>query len=325
MILLLLAVDATILSDSSSVDLTGSVALNFDGALIGDYDEESNPDGTLTRPGLFGGSGNQPISTSLSFSLGFDDQSMPEGQVVFSIQKEVLSVTAIEANLPDTSVNLGLELLFETFRSIAPDSLFPGGIALPLDIGAVDLTNLAIRLAEPVDYPLLLPPRADFLVFTGGLPLIYEGVIDLQGTPTPISFPFTFTVDGQVASDGSELSMSASTAVDEAFPPEAPFGFSDLPLPLPTILPAGETANCLLSQDLIEVGSILDVGFMLVASVSSAPGGDADGDGDIDFDDLIRVLAEWGACPVPGSCSADFDQNGQVEFADLLMVLTGWQ
>ena len=176
-----------------------------------------------------------------------------------------------------------------------------------------------------MDYPLLLPPGADFLLFTGGLPLLYEGVVDLQGTPTPISFPFMFTVDGQVASDGSELSMSASTSVNETFPPKVPFGFSDLPLPLPTILPAGETANCLLSQDLIEVGSILDVEFILVASASSAPAGDADGDGDIDFDDLIRVLAEWGACPVPGSCSADFDQNGQVEFADLLMVLTGWQ
>ena len=55
MILLLLAVDAAIVSESSSIDLIGSVGLAFEGALIGNFDEEANPQGTLTRPGLFGG------------------------------------------------------------------------------------------------------------------------------------------------------------------------------------------------------------------------------------------------------------------------------
>ena len=155
MLLLLLAVDATIVSESSSIDLSGSVGLAFEGALIGNYDEEANPQGTLTRPGLFGGSGNQPISTSLSFAIGFDDQSLPEGQILFVLKGETLQLSSIEAALPSASVNLGLELLFETFRSIAPDSLFFGGIPLPLEIGAVDLTNRAVRLANPVDFMLL--------------------------------------------------------------------------------------------------------------------------------------------------------------------------
>ena len=51
MLSLLLAVDATIVSESSSIDLIGSVGLAFEGALIGNYDEEANPQGTLTRPG----------------------------------------------------------------------------------------------------------------------------------------------------------------------------------------------------------------------------------------------------------------------------------
>ena len=54
---LLLAVDATIVSESSSIDLIGSVGLAFEGALIGNFDEEANPQGTLTRPGLFGDQG----------------------------------------------------------------------------------------------------------------------------------------------------------------------------------------------------------------------------------------------------------------------------
>ena len=110
-------------------------------------------------------------------------------------------------------------MLFETFRSIAPDSLFIGGIPLPLEIGAVDLTNRAVRMANPVDFILLPAPSGEVFAFSGPLPLLYEGVIDLQGTPTPISFPFTLEVDGQISSDGAELSMSASTSVNESFPP----------------------------------------------------------------------------------------------------------
>ena len=325
MLSLLLAVDATIVSESSSIDLIGSVGLAFEGALIGNYDEEANPQGTLTRPGLFGGSGNQPISTSLSFAVGFDDQSLPEGQVVFALEGETLVLSSIEAALPNASVNLGLELLFETFRSIAPDSLFFGGIPLPLEIGAVDLTSRAVRMANPVSFILLPAPGGEVFAFSGPLPLLYEGVIDLQGTPTPISFPFTLEVDGQISSDGAELSMSASTSVNESFPPETPVGFADIPLPLPTILPPGETANCLLSQDLMQIDSTLDVGFVLVASAPSGPEGDADGDGDVDFEDLVRVLAEWGECLAPGACSADFNADGEVGFEDLLVVLTGWQ
>ena len=325
MLLLLLAVDATIVSESSSIDLSGSVGLAFQGALIGNYDEEANPQGTLTRPGLFGGSGNQPISTSLSFAVGFNDQSLPEGQIVFALEDETLELSSIEAALPSAPVNLGLELLFETFRSIAPESLFIGGIPLPLEIGAVDLTNRAVRLANPTNFMVLPGPSGDIFAFSGPLPLLYEGEIDLQGTPTPISFPFTLEVDGQISSDGSELSVSASTSVNESFPPKTPVGFADIPLPLPTILPPGQTANCLLSQDLVQIDSTLDIGFVLVASAPSGPEGDADGDGDVDFEDLVRVLAEWGECLDPGACSADFNADGEVGFEDLLVVLTGWE
>ena len=46
--------------------------------------------------------------------------------------------------------------------------------------------------------------------------------------------------------------------------------------------------------------------------------GDLDGSGDVDFSDLLAVLAAWGACE---ACPEDLDGNGIVEFADLLIVL----
>ena len=49
-------------SSNLSIDLGLSFPLG--GTLIGDYDAVSNPEGTRTVPGLFGGSGNNPIPFS---------------------------------------------------------------------------------------------------------------------------------------------------------------------------------------------------------------------------------------------------------------------
>ena len=47
---------------------------------------------------------------------------------------------------------------------------------------------------------------------------------------------------------------------------------------------------------------------------------DLDGDGDIDFDDLLRVLDAWGNKGGP----EDVDESGFVDFGDILIVLSSW-
>lgn len=52
---------------------------------------------------------------------------------------------------------------------------------------------------------------------------------------------------------------------------------------------------------------------------------DFDGNGVVDFPDLLKVLANWGQCPPPpNACPWDFDGNGFVDFPDLLKVLARW-
>lgn len=50
--------------------------------------------------------------------------------------------------------------------------------------------------------------------------------------------------------------------------------------------------------------------------------GDVDGDGDVDTQDLLQMLAAWGPCGA--SCVEDLDNNGTVGIGDLLMLLSNW-
>jgi probable HAF family extracellular repeat protein len=48
---------------------------------------------------------------------------------------------------------------------------------------------------------------------------------------------------------------------------------------------------------------------------------DLDGNGDVDFQDLLLLLLAWGPCP---ACPADLDDSGAVDFQDLLRLLLAW-
>ena len=50
--------------------------------------------------------------------------------------------------------------------------------------------------------------------------------------------------------------------------------------------------------------------------------GDVDGDGAVDFADLLAILTAWGPCSAP--CPEDIDGDGIVGFSDLLAVLANW-
>lgn len=59
------------------------------------------------------------------------------------------------------------------------------------------------------------------------------------------------------------------------------------------------------------------VGLVIVAVLA----GDADGDGAVDANDLLTVIANWGPC---SGCGADLNDDGNVDLEDLLIVLVNW-
>ncbi|MCP3904117.1 MAG: Zn-dependent exopeptidase M28 [Planctomycetes bacterium] len=57
-----------------------------------------------------------------------------------------------------------------------------------------------------------------------------------------------------------------------------------------------------------------------LAGLAACPA-DVDGDGDVDFADLLDVIAAWGAC---ADCREDLDLNGVVGFSDVLVLIGAW-
>ncbi|MBT8484820.1 MAG: hypothetical protein HKO59_11210 [Phycisphaerales bacterium] len=100
------------------------------------------------------------------------------------------------------------------------------------------------------------------------------------------------------------------------------------PLPTSPVIDAGDDdavpsfATTDLDGNERIAGPAVDMG--AYESPATVPG-DVDGDGVVDFTDLLSVLAAWGACPPGGEpCPADLDGDGAVGFSDLLLVLANW-
>jgi len=55
---------------------------------------------------------------------------------------------------------------------------------------------------------------------------------------------------------------------------------------------------------------------------SGAIPGDVNGDGLVNFADMLQVIGAWGPCGVP--CPEDLSGNGVVGFEDLLLVIGNW-
>jgi hypothetical protein len=245
--------DLVVVPGQSSSSLSLSVGVDLTGTLRGDYDPAANPGGTQTLPGLFGGNptDNVPIPTDLGVAGSTTLVGEPAGQLELGLDGASLSVDGLEVDLLGRlpgALDLTLSLAFDTFRTFNPDSLYLGGFPIDLPVGEVPILAASlVQVAQGVGSATQTP--AGPLLVDAVLPMELTLEIELQGAPLPLgplplALPLTGTLDlaGEAVILDAALSLAFNEVVDDPFPGTA---FDDVPLPLPTILPPGGTANLL--------------------------------------------------------------------------------
>ncbi|MCL4209391.1 MAG: hypothetical protein KJZ68_01895, partial [Phycisphaerales bacterium] len=147
--------NVVITGKESQLQSTLRVEADLPGFLIGNYDPVENPTGTMTRPGTFGGSGNMPINfDSTGISEGAIDGA-PDGvfRLCLDHETDTASISGLTLDLLSGSTptfDLVLEVLFQTFRTFQPNSLFIGGIPFEFPLGQMVVTRLeAIQVGGP--------------------------------------------------------------------------------------------------------------------------------------------------------------------------------
>lgn len=313
-------------ADGSAATSTFDFSIPIDGTLIGDYDAKTNPEGTLTRPGLFGGSGNNPISCSLTVAVASDGgTTVPTGTVTFDLsglKSSLLVVDALELDLlagASSTVSGELVLLYETFNTINPLSIYPGGFELPIPLAGAAVSRSEFVLTEP--FSIFAGSKGDTISFSTLIPVTWTIEFDAgagaQVQEIPALLPFDGQISGGPGSRAIQFGGTSSNAGSESLSIPVP----QIPLPLPTI-PPGNTANLLFEGSVTGVDFATGLDVLVLGTEKAAPlFGDLNGDGRVNSADIGLIIAAWGICE---GCPADLDGDGMVNSADLGLAIARW-
>lgn len=274
--------DLTVDGGASASDVLASFAAELPSTVIGDYDAVNNPGGTRTLPGLFGGSGNQPVAWDLTLSGVTDFLASPTGSLAVGVDLPGLGIDVAGLDLDllggtTETADLVATVLFQTFRTFQPDSLFVGGVPVDLPLGAQALSEVRLVQSAPsVGGTLAATADPDRFTFTVDVPADLSFLVDLQGTPTPVGpLPLLVPLSGEILLAGGALTWSAALDLQSStlvIDPLPGFTIDDQPFDVPTILPPGFTAHLLLSAVVASIHVDLDLSLDLVASGGAACG-----------------------------------------------------
>lgn len=309
-----------LLDDSGSCSQSTRVDLPLAGTWIGDYDATTNPAGTRTIPGLFGGSGNNAIPFSgLVRTDAVISDSVPAGSFTarFDPASGRLCMAELDLDLLDGrtgTLTTNLVITFGSFRTISPNSTFFGVSNLSVPYGDGTLTTA--RAVQTLDAQTQATVAAEGgWNFTLDVPVNLLAVGQTQGMPFESTSVALLRLQGHLAMVDGQLVLTGSSQDAQQAPVPAPPPFTGVPLALPTVLPPGSTANLLMSGTFSD-GTQASTFSATVRGVGDpACEGDLDGSGTCDAADIGSLLTAFGDCS--GLCRTDLDGDDAVTAADL--------
>ncbi len=260
----------------SSTQFTALFGVDLPGTLIGDQDPVNNPGGTTTLPGLFGGSGNQPVDVDLGLEGGVDFLRVPTGTFQMDVSTNTLGVEIMGLSLDllggsPASTDTTLSLLFDTFRTSQPDSLYIGGFPLDIPIGSQSVSALSVEQSAPSMLGLLIPGgNPGEYTFTAIVPVELTMSVEFFGQVIPVGpleLPLPVGGDLVLSQGAAQVTLAFGEMFQQSLPDPLPgFELPDLPFPLPTILPPGGVANLLFTLSIASLDIDLSVAGNFVAN-----------------------------------------------------------
>ena len=315
-------------SKSSSASQVLDASVPFSGTWIGDYDAKTNPEGTQTRPGFFGGSGNNPINYSAQFNLSGSNATQPSGEFSADFDMEAMTGTLDGVSIDllggaQVELELGITLLFEAFNTISPFSIYPGGFEIPVPLGTAQVLSSRIESTSTAALVLTQLDSTSWSI-TGSITANSINEVELGTGPQEFIVPVVAPISGSLVNspDGRLIELSFGADVNQEVPIKDAPPFDGIPLPLPTIPPSDNTANVILSGVLDSASFSAVQSLQLVArEVDSGIPQDIDNDGEVNGADMGLLFIEWGFNP--GS-PADFNGDDLVDGGDLGLLILAW-
>jgi hypothetical protein len=285
----------------SSVQTSLALEAPLEGTLIGDFDAETNPTGTKTLPGLFGGSGNNPIPYSATISAGGDLDSPPSGGFTAAIDLRTLTVQIDGLSIDllggeSFGIGLTLTILYDTFRTQQPTSLYIGGFPLPIPLGNLLEVTALTADQSGLGVGALVEMEPGVYSFNAVVPVDLSATILLQGAPVgdgapiPAALPIVGTLD--LNANPPTITATAASEFAQELPIDPPLSFDAQAVDLPTILPPGNTAHLLFG------GAISTIGFSFGSDITLVALGETA------CARLTSTATAWSTAPILACCSA---------------------
>jgi hypothetical protein len=251
----------------SGLDADVSLTATTAGNLIGNYDPNTNPTGTRTKPGVWGPFGeteNLPVAVSFGGGLGGPVHTAPVGGFRMTLDPAagIVLMSGFGADLLGGSpagLTATVTLETESFRTRNPTSLYIGGVPIELPVGEAAISLLSVtQLVDDVPGTLIEtgPNQYSFAV----APLVnLSAAFELLGTPYELPpAPVLFPLQGDIVLSGNQALLTSLQPLGVDITQPLNQELPQFPLDLPTIIPPGDIAHVLMNLTLQEVAALLD-------------------------------------------------------------------
>jgi len=258
----------------SNLNVNVSLQAFTSGTLIGNYDANTNPTGTRTKPGLFGSFGpteNLPVPVEVNPSVEGNVASKPAGtfSMVFHPEAGQMVLLGFFSDLLHSgavSLPASAEFATDGFRTRNPTSTYPAG-RFTVPVGEILVSQLTVTQTGDPAVGTLTPLGGNRYAFAVAPTVVLFIHAEMQGyVLETTSNPNPLVLAGEVEIQGDTATILSVNTIDwsDVDTPNQPI--PQFAMDLPTVFPPGDVAHLLFDLTLNEVRTRVNGTYTIAAS-----------------------------------------------------------